>query len=569
MKSVNEHSVDRDTLIAARPLVELVIVTATEIESRAVWKFLTPLPRRSRILKGNLGNNTYRVGKFGLFGAAHVRTAMGSSGRDASILTTYEAIGHWSPKAVIMPGIAFGFEKDNRRMLDLLIAEEIVNYEPERVGTQRTSRGGQVRAPAIFRDRAMNTNGTTKSLQARRHVGRMLSGEKLVDNKKFRDDLLSRYPEAIGGEMEGAGVVAACERARVDWLIAKAICDWGDGNKMNTYQRRAATVSTQFFHDMLSRRHAFDGVMQPAAEANATASPKSSPRRAWRWHKSALGVWRDKLNAAFAGKAEIAAILRNEPLLEHVGRYPVPPNSQIEIDRIANKIVNEKGPSGSRSNEYHAILSENPIYHDGGVLFRFYREDYATLRALEITLGNIPSLYAGALVCCSETEQIFLHKRSDKVDKYKNCLHTMSGNFSPAGPKTGAYNSDTGTKDTARREIFEEMNVPIEVSASSNPLMLIREIETGRWLLLYHGSDIPKSETANIKGSGEGEVVSVHFDKLIDTLNPERGWAPSGQLHVLTWLALGAVTFGEGPGFDRKRAHKHINQWLSLYQNVQ
>jgi nucleoside phosphorylase len=31
--------------------------------------------------------------------------------------------------------------------------------------------------------------------------------------------------------MEGIGLYAAAQNAKVDWILVKAICDWADGNK--------------------------------------------------------------------------------------------------------------------------------------------------------------------------------------------------------------------------------------------------------------------------------------------------------------------------------------------------
>ena len=67
--------------------------------------------------------------------------------------------------------------------------------------------------------------------QIKVRFGTVLSGEKLVDNLGFRENLKELEPEAIGGEMEGTGVFAACHERVAHWLVVKAICDWGDGNK--------------------------------------------------------------------------------------------------------------------------------------------------------------------------------------------------------------------------------------------------------------------------------------------------------------------------------------------------
>jgi hypothetical protein len=73
--------------------------------------------------------------------------------------------------------------------------------------------------------------------------GLVLTGEKLVDNFDFREQLRVLEPEAIGGEMEGAGLYVACHDAKVDWILVKAICDWADGNKAVDRDARQAIAA--------------------------------------------------------------------------------------------------------------------------------------------------------------------------------------------------------------------------------------------------------------------------------------------------------------------------------------
>lgn len=63
---------------------------------------------------------------------------------------------------------------------------------------------------------------------AKKYMGTILSGEKLLDDKAYRDKLHSLYPEAIGGEMEGAGLASVAKAHNLyEWIIVKGICDWG------------------------------------------------------------------------------------------------------------------------------------------------------------------------------------------------------------------------------------------------------------------------------------------------------------------------------------------------------
>jgi nucleoside phosphorylase len=108
-------------------------------------------------------------------------------------------------------------------------------------GTQKIIvRGDRVSASATLLDRFRSVSfnwtgqinrGRTGKQKTRVFFGTILSGEKLIDNMAFRDQLLELEPEAIGGEMEGTGLYTAAHRAKVDWILVKAICDWADGNK--------------------------------------------------------------------------------------------------------------------------------------------------------------------------------------------------------------------------------------------------------------------------------------------------------------------------------------------------
>ena len=61
--------------------------------------------------------------------------------------------------------------------------------------------------------------------------GLILTGEKLIDDLVYREQLKEIVPEAIGGEMEGAGVYTACHSNKVDWILVKGIPDRADGHK--------------------------------------------------------------------------------------------------------------------------------------------------------------------------------------------------------------------------------------------------------------------------------------------------------------------------------------------------
>jgi nucleoside phosphorylase len=154
------------------------------------------------------------------------------------------------PAAVVMVGIAFGVDSKKQKIGDILVSRQLTSYELQRVGTtkggrqKRIPRGDRAHASVKLVDRF--TAGLKDWPGQKVEIGLILSGDKLVDNLQFRQQLLRFEPEAIGGEMEGAGLYAAAQRARVDWILVKAICDWAEHKGRNKKQRQqmAATQRT-------------------------------------------------------------------------------------------------------------------------------------------------------------------------------------------------------------------------------------------------------------------------------------------------------------------------------------
>ena len=102
-------------------------------------------------------------------------------------------------------------------------------------------------------------------------VGPVLSGEKLIDDPDFKRDLLKRYPSAVGGDMEGAGLYAAAARGGTAWILVKGICDWADGRKTSKHQPLAAAAATSLVLRVLSQRTVLRDIEKPARPAGGPA----------------------------------------------------------------------------------------------------------------------------------------------------------------------------------------------------------------------------------------------------------------------------------------------------------
>jgi nucleoside phosphorylase len=244
--------------------IDVVIITAVDVEREAVLRRLAPYPPKRRVLKGFIGPETYFLGKFGAFKVVVTKCQMGSLDPGSATLATEQAQRIWRPRAIIMVGIAFGQNPSKQKMADVLVASKIISYEQQRVSGQLVDRGSIPPSNPTLLNRFDNPVGWTffhpDGSKSNCRIGPILSGEKLVDDPKFKADLLKRFPQAIGGDMEGVGLCAAAIRSGVPWILVKAICDWADGKKHKKHQPLAAAAAVSLVHHVLSQENVLHGL---------------------------------------------------------------------------------------------------------------------------------------------------------------------------------------------------------------------------------------------------------------------------------------------------------------------
>lgn len=176
-----------------------------------------------------------------------VRCEMGTGGAGGSALVAADAISHLKPDYVLMPGIAFGLKKGEQKIEDVLVATSVRDYDNVKL------------LPAVGRERGGVFPASTEMIAKARleaearssiHFGEVVCGGVLSNRHKFALALKRRFPEAIGGEMEGSGLASASHRRKVQWLLVKGISDWGYG-KGDSQQLSAARAAVSFSFDLV------------------------------------------------------------------------------------------------------------------------------------------------------------------------------------------------------------------------------------------------------------------------------------------------------------------------------
>lgn len=226
---------------------DVLLLTATKVETTAILKAFGIAPQQTNP-KCIDGRVYVDLGTVQGTRVMMTQCEMGPSGLGAAQQAVDKSIATLSPAAVVMVGIAFGRSDDKQSIGDVLVTKQLRPYDLQRVGTQDDGSEKIVlrddkphasdRLLQVFRASEVAWKGASVQF------GTILTGAKLVDNLALREELFALEPEAIGGEMEGAGLYVACQGRKVDWILVKAICDFADGHKAREKSERQALAAT-------------------------------------------------------------------------------------------------------------------------------------------------------------------------------------------------------------------------------------------------------------------------------------------------------------------------------------
>lgn len=306
-----------DEMVVLLKDVHVLVETATDLETRAVLHAMDPLPHEASLVVGSLDGGTYTIGRLGNYAVAHLQSDMSAEGPNGAPLATADALREVEPRVVLLVGIAFGISRSKQRLGDVLVAEHITSYELVKLRPDRIDeRGETLHGNTILCERVKAHKRTWEYFRADGsqvdvHVGRVLSGAKLVNNREFRDGLARRFLGALGGEMEGSGGYAAAFRRNVPILLLKGICDWADGLKNDRAQPFAAAAAVALLRYVLGKPDSLRALEIPTVEDTPSASAfliaahRDKLQRRWAAHRP-LGL--------LSGRTTWSSALRSEDL---------------------------------------------------------------------------------------------------------------------------------------------------------------------------------------------------------------------------------------------------------------
>lgn len=241
--------------------------------------------------------------------------------------------------------------------------------------------------------------------------------------------------------------------------------------------------------------------------------------------------WRSRLNKEFARSVLVYREATEEPHIVVDGDYQLTDSQRTKAKEHKRELEERNRP-----NDSHAIVQGEPSWRCDPVVFHVGGLDFASVQALRDDGVKPEILSVSAVILCSETRRMIVHKRSMESATFKGCLHTFGGAYMPPG----YHVKDDGTSlvTTVLREVLEESRISLHID-SSCPMILAKELATGFVQLVFLGIDISGGDARRIEHTWEGNVEQIAFSELIGSLRTDN-WVPSGKVHVLAWLALGA-----------------------------
>lgn len=254
-----------------------LFVTANEHEREAFEaKFIC---QENKYILGK----TYYLGQFGLYPAAYIHVDEQGITSPASMPLVSQLVHDLSPVAVVMVGIAFGVDEQNQKIGDVLVSDKILPYDSQKILENKTEYKEVPKEVGFqllnaFREYREWIYKLPDSKQSMVYIGSILTGSKLVNNYKYRSQLISDFGEykPIGGEMEAQGIYSMCKVHGVtEWIIVKGICDWG--YKKNTPNKEAdqiiaANAAVEYCFHVFSRDGVFESLIKSNINDNTTSS---------------------------------------------------------------------------------------------------------------------------------------------------------------------------------------------------------------------------------------------------------------------------------------------------------
>jgi nucleoside phosphorylase len=223
---------------------DFVLLAALEEEREALRRKLPPL---AKLPPSGEAVHVYYAGDFpvsfsdGREGSYRViLLSVGGMGRVKAADVAGAAINRWRPRFVVLVGIAGGIASADVRLGDVLVADQIVDYELQKLRSDGPRRRYEVhQADARLLAAASNLDTTWTELietprpvegAPSRFIGPIATGDKVIAATGALTEYLREWPKLIGVEMEAGGAARAAHGSarKPGFFMVRSVSDLAD-----------------------------------------------------------------------------------------------------------------------------------------------------------------------------------------------------------------------------------------------------------------------------------------------------------------------------------------------------
>ena len=205
----------------------------TQAEDNVHTYFVTDLP----VTFPDHSTGVYRV----------ILLCLSGVGRIQAVTATSDAIQQWHPRYVLLTGIASGIADSGMSVGDLLVSDQIVEYELQKLTPEYPELRWEVQTvdPRLldacnnysndswYEFIKINRPGPGKP---NRYIGTIASGDKVTAFSEIQAMYRKLWPQLIGIEMEASGVASSVFRSveKPGFLMIGGVSDFADENYKST-----------------------------------------------------------------------------------------------------------------------------------------------------------------------------------------------------------------------------------------------------------------------------------------------------------------------------------------------
>ncbi|MEA2204140.1 MAG: hypothetical protein QOE77_916 [Blastocatellia bacterium] len=303
--SINRKSERKATM---EPPIDFLIITPLEEEREAMLahlenpKRLPPVADDIRVYYPAMVPVTFTDGSKDEYKV--VLTDLLQMGRLEAANAVGDAIRRWRPRYLILVGIAGGLAKAGVNVGDVLIADQVADYELQKLKANETAIRWSVHraSPALLAASKQLRNNDWQPLireqrpgsgQPKRHSGVVCTGDKVIANSLIQD-YQEIWTKLIGVEMEAGGAASASFQAAVSpgFFMVRGVSDLADPSKdhkqTESWRAYACDVAGAYTEAFLKSGPVVAADKAPQKRKPVEASSKQPPVKA-------LQKWQEKL----------------------------------------------------------------------------------------------------------------------------------------------------------------------------------------------------------------------------------------------------------------------------------